>query len=298
MASRTPILRCEAYLNFIAEHPLRSILLKDQVLWHFFDLGPKKRSDGAPVEPLICIHGSSGTCHAFFLQLSELSKKGFRVISVGIPNVFSHEDWAKSFDRFLDELGIRGKVHLYGTSLGGFLAQVFCKLFPKRVASLALTNSLCDTSVFHENATLTPAAYAYMPDFFLRNLILESFPKDETYPPGIGEAIEFQITQLETLSRQELASRITLNVSVGSSPFIRRPGCLELEDSKITLIDSLDKVSIHQSLRNQLYNAHPEAKQAFLKTGGDFPYLSRYEEVNMHLIVHLRRNGLKEQPVE
>lgn len=34
---------------------------------------------------------------------------------------------------------------------------------------------------------------------------------------------------------------------------------------------------------------YPNAKRAHLKTGGDFPYLSRPDEVNMHIVIHLRQ---------
>jgi hypothetical protein len=170
---------------------------------------------------------------------------------------------------------------------------VFTKLFPARVLSLALTNSFCNTTTFHDDSTLWTNAYAYMPDFYLRNLILEKFPQMEEYSPGVADAIDFQVLQLENLTQEELAARFTLNVTIGSSHYISRPGCLALSDEQITFIDSLDSTTIPRPLKDQLYTVHPEAKQAFLKSGGDFPFLSRWQEVNMHLVVHLRRNGLR-----
>jgi len=46
-----------------------------------------------------------------------------------------------------------------------------------------------------------------------------------------------------------------------------------------------------EPLREALYHRYPEARRAFLKSGGDFPFLSRADEVNLHLLLHLKRVG-------
>lgn len=38
-------------------------------------------------------------------------------------------------------------------------------------------------------------------------------------------------------------------------------------------------------VKDELYKCYPTAKLAHLKTGGNFPYLSRSEEVNLHILV-------------
>ena len=43
-----------------------------------------------------------------------------------------------------------------------------------------------------------------------------------------------------------------------------------------------------QDVRDETYKFYPNAKLAHLKTGGNFPYLSRTEEINMFLLIHLR----------
>jgi len=40
------------------------------------------------------------------------------------------------------------QVHLYGTSLGGFLAQLFAQYRPRRVKSLLLSNTFVDNWAF------------------------------------------------------------------------------------------------------------------------------------------------------
>ena len=56
----------------------------------------------------------------------------------------------------------------------------------------------------------------------------------------------------------------------------------------ITIIDVFDRCSLNQRVREETYKCYPNAKLAHLKSGGNFPFLSRSEEVNLHLVIHLR----------
>ena len=46
-----------------------------------------------------------------------------------------------------------------------------------------------------------------------------------------------------------------------------------------------DQCVVTQKVKEDLYNSYPKAKRAHLKDGGNFPYLSRCEEVVLHLQV-------------
>ena len=46
-----------------------------------------------------------------------------------------------------------------------------------------------------------------------------------------------------------------------------------------------DGNAISNSVREETYKCYPQAKLALMKTGGNFPYLSRAEEINVHLKV-------------
>jgi maspardin len=46
-----------------------------------------------------------------------------------------------------------------------------------------------------------------------------------------------------------------------------------------------DYSAVPQQLKDQLNERYPGAKRAELKTGGDFPFLSRSDEVNLYLQV-------------
>lgn len=85
--------------------------------------------------------------------------------------------------------------------------------------------------------------------------------------------------QLESLPQAELASRLTLNCLQG---YVEAHKLCELA---ITIMDVFDESALSSAVREELYKCYPHAKLAHLKTGGNFPYLSRCGEVNLHLQV-------------
>jgi maspardin len=148
------------------------------------------------------------------------------------------------------------QVHLFGVSLGGFLAQKFAEstASAQRVQSLILCNTFADTAVFSDMPShhlfalgcgfggffpgvfpgvfflcffspLCPShllihmrddlivavasRYFLMPQFLLKRQVLLNFPVGEL-APQIADSVDFVVDQLQTLSRESLASRLTL----------------------------------------------------------------------------------------
>ncbi|MEE6526055.1 hypothetical protein FKM82_026459, partial [Ascaphus truei] len=102
------------------------------------------------------------------------------------------------------------QVHLFGASLGGFLAQKFAEYTHKspRVQSLILCNSFSDTSIF--NQTWTANSFWLMPAFMLKKIVLGNFASGPV-DPVMADAIDFMVDRLESLTQSDLASRLTLN---------------------------------------------------------------------------------------
>jgi len=46
-----------------------------------------------------------------------------------------------------------------------------------------------------------------------------------------------------------------------------------------------DHCALSESVKEEVYKCYPEARRAHLKTGGNFPFLSRPDEVNLFLQV-------------
>jgi len=51
-----------------------------------------------------------------------------------------------------------------------------------------------------------------------------------------------------------------------------------------------DDSALSHSAKDALYKSYPEARRAHLKTGGNFPYLSRSNEVNLYIQVSVDKH--------
>lgn len=268
------------YIYFKSQVPLHKIPIGSKQ-WRYYDFGPKV------VPPLICLPGIAGTADVYYKQIMSLSMKGYRVISIDIPCVWNHQEWIKAFEKFLDAIDVH-HIHLYGTSLGGFLAQLFAQHRPRRVRSLVLSNTYLETSTFSSAMPWAPMV-AWTPPFLLKRYVLTGI-RDGPHEPFIADSVDFVVSQVESLSKDDLASRLSLTVDAASV------GPLLLPDSSITIMDTSDYCAIAQPLKDQVSEKYPGARRAYLKSGGDFPFLSRPDEVNLHLQLHLRRVGVEPRP--
>ncbi|KAI3522509.1 hypothetical protein L1887_00344 [Cichorium endivia] len=265
------------YIYFKSQVPLHKIPIGTKQ-WRYYDFGPKV------VPPLICIPGTAGTADVYYKQIMALSMKGYRVISIDIPRVWNNQEWVQAFEKFLDVIDVH-HIHLYGTSLGGFLALLFAQHRPRRVKSLVLSNSFLDTKYFSAAMPWAPVV-SWTPSFLLKRYVLTGIPSGP-HEPFIADSVDFVVAQVETLSREDLASRLTLTSDAASV------GPLLISDSLITIMDTNDKCSIPRELKDEVSERFPEARRALIKSGGDFPFLSRPDEVNLHLNLHLRRVGVE-----
>ena len=55
----------------------------------------------------------------------------------------------------------------------------------------------------------------------------------------------------------------------------------------VPLCQVFDESALSTRCKEEMYKCYPEAKRAHLKSGGNFPYLARSEDVNTHLEVWL-----------
>lgn len=243
--------------------------------WKVYDAGPRSVKC-----PLICFPPASGTADVFFRQILALTAVGYRVISVEYPIYWKIVEFCEGFRRLIDHLQL-DKVHLFGASLGGFLAQKFAEYTYRspRVASLILCNSFYDTTIF--NQTNSAPTFWMMPSLVLKKMVMGNFDKGPV-DPSICDSIDFLVEKLDGLTQAELASRLTLNCM---NCYVEPQ---KIQQIPITIMDVFDDCALSHSVREELYKCYPEAKRAHLKSGGNFPYLSRCDEVDIFIKIHLQ----------
>lgn len=288
MSSASEFSQSQEYISFRSSIPQRRVAVDSDPSkeWKIFDSGPKSVK-----APLVCLPPVSGTADIFFKQVLALNAKGVRVIAAEHPVYWSVREWCDGFRKLMDHLGL-SKVHLFGTSLGGFLAQKFAEHTANcpRVASLILCNTFMDTSIFNYNDSA--ALFWVCPSLLLKKMIMGSFTASKV-DAGIADSIDFMVEKLESLSQQDLASRLTMNC-INSYVEPQR-----IRNTPVTIIDVFDEYALSSPVREELYKCYPNARLAHLKSGGNFPYLSRSDQVNIYLQIHLRTfQGTPESPWE
>ncbi|KAK6188833.1 hypothetical protein SNE40_004931 [Patella caerulea] len=274
------IINSQEYQSFRCSVPLKKIIVDDDNSkeWSLYDAGPKSIKC-----PLVCFPPASGQADIYFRQILALSAVGYRVISVEYPVYWTMKEFCEGFRKLLDHLQL-DKVHIFGASLGGFLAQKFTEFTHRspRVASLILCNSFYDTSIFQQSATAP--TFWMMPALFLKKMVMGNFEKGMV-DTEIADSIDFLVEKLDHLSQQELASRLTLNCM---NCYVE-PQKIQAQAIPITLMDVYDDCALSSAVKDEMIKCYPDATRASLKSGGNFPYLSRSGEVNVFLQIHLRK---------
>ncbi|KAL0278698.1 UNVERIFIED_CONTAM: hypothetical protein PYX00_000445 [Menopon gallinae] len=277
MNSSSDLSQSREYLSFRSCIPLRKIIVDSYSSkgWKIYDAGPKTITT-----PLVCLPPVSGTADVYYKQLMSLSAKGYRIISAEHPPYWNIQEWCEGFKKLMDQLGLV-RVHLFGASLGGYLAQKFAEhtFHCQRVASLILCNSFVNTSIF--NYTDTAALFHMLPSMILKKMVMGNFPQKQM-DKEIADSVDFMVEKLESLTQQDLASRLTINCLTGYVDTYK------INSIPVTITDVFDEYALSSSVREEMYKCYPHAKLAHLKSGGNFPYLSRSDEINLHLQIHLR----------
>uniref|UniRef100_A0A1B6D4C4 Maspardin n=1 Tax=Clastoptera arizonana TaxID=38151 RepID=A0A1B6D4C4_9HEMI len=273
------ITNSQEYISFRSSVPLKKIVVDSNSsrCWKIYDSGPK-----TVTTPLVCLPPVSGTADVYFKQILALSAKGIRVISAEHPVYWTVNQFCEGLKTLLDYLGI-DKIHIFGASLGGFLAQKFAEYTSHcpRVSSLILCNAFIDTTVFNYNESA--AVFWVCPSLVLKKMVMGNFTAEHS-DIRIIQSVDFMVDRLDSLSQQDLASRLTLNCV---NCYVEPQKLSSVES--ITIIDVFDDYAISSPVREEMYKCYPNAKLAHLKSGGNFPYLSRSDEVNLHIQIHLRR---------
>ncbi|XP_067929109.1 maspardin-like [Watersipora subatra] len=266
------------YISLRSSVPQRKVVVDGNIEWSYYDAGPRSIQN-----PIVFLPPASGTADVFFRQLLSLSSFGCRAISVNHPVVWSVQAWCLSFNAFLNSLEV-DRVHLFGANLGGFLAQKFAEYSGngRRVRSMVLCNGFNDTDVFQQ--TTSSLSFWALPAVMLKKMVMGNFDS-QAMDRQMYAAVEFMNAKMDSLSQQELASRLTLNCV---SCYVE-PQNVQVDSSDVTLMNVFDDQALSNAVQNEMGKLYPEARRAYLKTGGNFPYLSRSDEVNCYIQVHLQR---------
>jgi proline iminopeptidase len=119
------------------------------------------RSEGEPTRgTLLGLHGGPGGSYDYLTPLFDLANSGYRVVlydqsgggksqSIKDPAFFTIERYVEEVEGVRKALNLR-KVHLYGHSWGGMLAQAYALKYQRNLSSLILSGTTSSVPLFME----------------------------------------------------------------------------------------------------------------------------------------------------
>ena len=119
------------------------------------------RSEGKPAGgTVLALHGGPGGTYDYLTPLFDLTKSGYRVVlydqSGGGKSQRLKDQALYTIERYVEEVedvrkGLKlGKVHLYGHSWGGMLAQAYALKYQKNLESLILSGTTSSIPIWME----------------------------------------------------------------------------------------------------------------------------------------------------
>ncbi len=240
-----------------ARYPLLTAEL-DGAVWSFRDTLP------GGTTPLVMLPGAAGTGDVFYRVLDALGTRR-RIITVNYPAVAETEALSAGLRQLLNHLGIP-RMDVFGSSLGGFLAQLFAVENAGRVRRCMLGNTFFDASWLREQ--VSPADLALM-------------PADEHIAKGIRAwEVAHERTEGETDLKRTMLALLGPHqtAEMGKAALLavlrsRRVPKVPLSAGTVALLDAEDDPVVDRDTRTQLRERYAASRQYRLASGGHYPVL-------------------------
>jgi pimeloyl-ACP methyl ester carboxylesterase len=214
--------------------------------------------------PLVMLPGAGATGDVFYRAVDAL-RESRRIISVTYPALDDADKLASGLLTALSEAGI-GAFDLFGSSLGGYVAQACAIAAPKRMRRCMFANTFYDAAwlqrkMSRENLLATPA------DTQLANTLNQLRAAGEETP----EKADFKQTMLALVGSEQTAdmAKSALLAVLGTTPLPK----VALAADAIAVLDAQDDPVVDEPTRQALRERYADSRQFRLATGGHYPAL-------------------------
>ncbi|NOX37350.1 MAG: alpha/beta hydrolase [Calditrichaeota bacterium] len=234
---------------------------------------------GSGDETVLFLHGMAGAWDIWWQQILAL-REHFRILSLTYPPVYPLAALEQGILALLDQEGIE-KVHLVGTSLGGYLAQYLFSRQPYRVLRVVLSNTFPPNSLIARKHRFTGKWLPLVPE----KILLHQFRKHVQrviYPTsGYDELTRAMLMEMfqERIHKAHILARFRCVME--SFP-------LRVPEVPLLIIESANDPLVELELRALLRKAYPDARVFTFPDAGHFPYLNRAQEYSRQLLTFLK----------
>jgi maspardin len=250
--SDTPLRR------FQDQYPARKVETEGGT-WSFRDTDP-----GSKRTPIVMLPGAGGTGDVFYRAVEGI-RTSRRVVTVAYPALPDVEALTSGLGAALSHMGI-GELDVCGSSVGGYLAQLFVHETPERVRRCMVCNSFLNgtflqNKIPYDKLLNTPAS-----EHFQNTLRQLGGLREETI-----EEADFKRTMLALVGREQTAemAKATLLAALGAT----QVGLMPLLPSHVAILDTEDDPVVDESTRVSVRERYAGSPQYRLRTGGHYPAL-------------------------
>jgi pimeloyl-ACP methyl ester carboxylesterase len=227
--------------------------------------------------PLVLLPGAGGTGDTFYRAIEGL-RDTRRVISITYPPVDDAQAMASGLLEVLSQAGV-DRFDLFGSSLGGYVAQLCAVGAPHRVVRCMFANTFHDASWLQRRIPAGRIA-ATPPEQHLANTLAQFRSAAEETP----EQADFKQTMLALVGTHQTAdmAKAALLAVLTARPAPK----VALPDQRIALLDTHDDAVVDGATREGMRKRYQNCRQFRLGTGGHYPALLNPTEFLAALMKH------------
>jgi maspardin len=225
------------------------------------------RRTGNSARPLVMLPGIQGGGSVFFDVALALGGK-LDLITVTAPPIIEAAAMADAQAEFLLALRIR-KIDLFGSSLGGYLAQVFGTRYPDLVGKVFLANTFVDPRPFLAKAPSSDMVAAQSAEEVMASNLAAILTVDPTDAGQVAMQTIMRSLVGPVQTADEYKAR--LMTLLESRPIDRLP----ISDDRIVLIDDDDDPGILPEMRALIRGRYGSAWHYMISGGGHLPAIQR-----------------------
>ena len=232
---------------------------------------------------LLLLPGAQGTGDMFYETALALGDH-LDLVTVTYPASLDSEAVADGLALLMGHLAME-RANLLGSSLGGYLAQLFAVRHSHRIETLFIANSFCDAGPFQAAMPSASEFTALSAETVMKGLLDKMATAGEPEPAhrclkDVVQALVGPVQSAETLKARLLAVLTCKPVPP-----------LPLADSRVVLIECDDDPVILPSMRASLRERHLAAEQHTISGGGHYPGILRSQEYAAILAIRLSCAG-------
>lgn len=216
---------------------------------------------------LLLIPGTLGRADIFWQQIEKLSDRA-QILSVSYPATHDIAEWAMDMAQLLDLHNIE-RTTVLGSSLGGYLAQYFAAVYPKRTVGLIAANTLSSVAGLTDKPPYS-TDIANTPIETIRDGFLSGMKAQRHEAPEYVALIEMLVAEVEgRIPEDQIKSRV---LALKHAPDIPEN---TIGSENIVVIEAEDDPLIIEPVRAKVRKTLSPSVTYRFKQGGHFPYVVR-----------------------